>query len=322
MKKKYHFKGETAKELAAFKTYLANKGLDQNTIQQNSNYAGTFLNWIEEEATAKDQVRYKEIIAFIRHLQKEGYHGRFINRVLRAIRQYYDFTETEKPATGEVIGNPAFGIYIRGNQHLLPANLVDYKEIQKLYENYEAKDNRGKRNRVVLGLMIYQALSAEEIGKLEPRNIKIREAKIQAPGGRHSNPRILDMQAVQLLDMQDYLRHVRPQMLKDVAKHQAGRKPCNIDLEIINRQLFFSRNGSGYIKSSLHHLFRQVKKQSPQIISGKIIRQSVIAQWLKEKGIRQVQYMAGHRYVSSTQRYRDYNMEELSHALKSYHPLQ
>lgn len=314
MKNKYHFKGETAKEIEHFKTYLATKGFNQNTIRQNSNYVGIFLNWIEEEAITKDQVGYKEIIAFIRHLQKEECHSRFINRVLLAIRHYYDFAELE--------GNPASGIYLRGNQHLLPANLVDYKEIQKLYENYEAKDNRSKRNRVVLGLMIYQALSTEEIGKLEPQNIKIREAKIQVPGGKHSNSRMLEMQAVQLLDMQDYLQHVRPQMLEDVTTHQGGRKPRKIDQETIKRQLFFSENGSEYIKSSLYHLFRQVKKQNPKITSAKIIRHSVIAQWLKEKGIRQVQYMAGHRYVSSTQRYRDYNMEELSHALKSYHPLQ
>ena len=39
------------------------------------------------------------------------------------------------------------------------------------------------------------------------------------------------------------------------------------------------------------------------------------------KGIRQVQYMAGHRYVSSTQRYRDYNTGELSDALQQFHPL-
>ena len=311
---KYHYKGETAKELEKFKTYMANNGFNQNTIRQNSNYTGIFLNWIEEEAIAKEQVIYKEIIAFIRHLQNEAYNSRFINRVLLAIRHYYDFT-------GSGI-NPACGIYLRGNKHLLPANLVDYKELLKLYQEYEIKGNRSKRNRVILGLMIYQALSPEEIGKLEPGHIKLREAKIQVPGSRQSNPRTLDMQAVQLLDMQDYLQNIRLQMLENVSGFHGGRKPDKIYHETIKRQLFFSENGSGYIKSSLYHLFREVKKQNPKITSSKIIRQSVITQWLKEKGIRQVQYMAGHRYVSSTQRYRDYNMEELSHALKSYHPLQ
>ena len=314
MKDKYHFEGDIANEQENFKTYLATKGFNLNTIRQNGNYTGIFLQWIKEEAIAKEQVGYKEIIAFIRHLQSEECNSRFINRVLLAVRHYYDFTETEK--------NPASGIYLKGNKHGLPSNLTDYMEIRKLYESYEVKDNRSKRNRVILGLMIYQALSPEEIGKLEPQDIRTREAKIHVPGGKSSNPRILDMQAVQLLDMQDYLQHVRPQMLEDVATHRGGRKPCKIDHETIKRQLFFSENGSEHLKRSLYHLFRQVKKQNPKITSAKIIRHSVIAQWLKEKGIRQVQYMAGHRYVSSTQRYRDYNMEELSHALKSYHPLQ
>ena len=314
MKNKYHFKGETAKELEDFKTYLLTKGFNQNTIRQNSNYAGIFLQWIKEEATDKDQVRYREVIAFIRHLQHEGYNSKFINRVLLAVRHYYNSLETPK--------NPAFGIYLRGNKHSLPANLDAYIEIQKLYENYEVKDNRNKRNRVMLGLMIYQALSPEEIGKLEPQHLKLKEAKIHIPGGKHSNPRTLNMQAVQLMDMQEYLQHVRPQMLEDVTTYRSGRKPCKIDREALARQLFFSENGSEHIKRSLYHLFQQLKKINPKITSSKIIRQSVIAHWLKEKGIRQVQYMAGHRYVGSTQRYRDYDMEELSHALKSYHPLQ
>ncbi|WP_222943951.1 hypothetical protein [Pedobacter sp. N36a] len=48
---------------------------------------------------------------------------------------------------------------------------------------------------------------------------------------------------------------------------------------------------------------------------------SVITEWLKEKDLRTVQYMAGHKYVSSTERYQTTTLEDLKEALNKHHPL-
>ena len=316
---KYQFTNQITKELKKFQKHLKKKNFNENTIRQNSNYAGIFLEWIETENLEKQEIRYKEIIAFIHELQQEK-GSRFIGRVILAVRHYYEFLDIPE--------NPASGIYLKGKRTELPSNLVEYKELKKLYENYETPNNRTKRNKIMLGLMIYQALTTEELRKIEPHHIKLREAKIYVPGGKHSNPRTLEMQAIQLIDMQEYLQIIRPKMLEVIGNFRSGRKPNKVNLEAIKEQLFFSENGSENIKSSLYHLFRKLRacpeksgKTDLKLTSTKIIRQSVIAHWLKEKGIREVQYMAGHRYVSSTQRYRDYNMDELSQALNEYHPL-
>jgi len=68
-------------------------------------------------------------------------------------------------------------------------------------------------------------------------------------------------------------------------------------------------------------MFRQIKKMNPRITSGTVIRQSVITEWTKTIGIREVQYMAGYRCVGSVERYKNYNLEELTEALNEYHPL-
>jgi len=317
--KKYQFTTPITQELQKFQKHLKKKNFNENTIRQNSNYAGIFLEWIEAESLEKQDVRYKEIIAFIHELQQEK-GSKFIGRVILAVRHYYEFLGLEQ--------NPASGIYLKGKRTELPSNLVEYKELKKLYEKYKTPTNRTKRNKIMLGLMIYQALTTEELRKIEPHHIKLREAKIYVPGGKHSNPRTLEMQAIQLIDMQEYLQEIRPKMLEEIEQltcseksERAGRKPNKLNLEAIKEQLFFSENGSENIKSSLYHLFRKLEKTDLKLTSTKVIRQSVIAHWLKEKGIREVQYMAGHRYVSSTQRYRDYNMDELSQALNEYHPL-
>lgn len=51
------------------------------------------------------------------------------------------------------------------------------------------------------------------------------------------------------------------------------------------------------------------------------IRSSVITNWLKHYNLRELQYMAGHKYVSSTERYRMDNLDYLQKELEKHHPL-
>jgi integrase/recombinase XerD len=46
-----------------------------------------------------------------------------------------------------------------------------------------------------------------------------------------------------------------------------------------------------------------------------------ITNWLKHFNLRETQYMAGHKYVSSTERYRMDNLEDMQKELEKYHPL-
>ena len=64
-------------------------------------------------------------------------------------------------------------------------------------------------------------------------------------------------------------------------------------------------------------MFRAIKKTNPKMASWKIIRSTVIAEWLKTHDVRVVQYMAGHRYVSSTERYKVANLREFKESLKT-----
>lgn len=58
-------------------------------------------------------------------------------------------------------------------------------------------------------------------------------------------------------------------------------------------------------------------------LSPKTIRDSVIALWLNDLKIplEQVQLMAGHRWISSTERYVQTSIEEQRELLKMVHPL-
>ena len=68
-------------------------------------------------------------------------------------------------------------------------------------------------------------------------------------------------------------------------------------------------------------MFRAIRRTNPEMLHPKQIRSSVIAYWLKTHNLRQVQYMAGHKYVSSTERYQSNNLENLQSRLEQCHPL-
>jgi integrase/recombinase XerD len=58
-----------------------------------------------------------------------------------------------------------------------------------------------------------------------------------------------------------------------------------------------------------------------KVINAKQIRSSAIITWLKQYHLRQVQYMAGHKYVSSTERYQLNHIDELQTAIQEHHPM-
>ena len=53
----------------------------------------------------------------------------------------------------------------------------------------------------------------------------------------------------------------------------------------------------------------------------KQVRVSVITYWLGMYNLREVQYMAGHKYVSSTESYVVNRLEDLQSDIDKYHPM-
>jgi integrase/recombinase XerD len=65
---------------------------------------------------------------------------------------------------------------------------------------------------------------------------------------------------------------------------------------------------------------KELKKINNTFINLKQIRTSVIVNWLKQYNLRKVQYLAGHRYISSTERYQQDDLESLHKTINIYHP--
>lgn len=60
---------------------------------------------------------------------------------------------------------------------------------------------------------------------------------------------------------------------------------------------------------------------NPQVKNVKQTRASVIVKGLKLYNLREVQYLAGNRYISSTEGYLQNDMKGLKKEVNKYHPL-
>jgi integrase/recombinase XerD len=313
----YNFNPEIKDKLKGFKTYLQELGNGENTIRQKMNYTGYFMKWLESENLQPEETTYSDLLNFIDYCRLEEKSTRQINSTLRSIKNYFEYLKTSNP---EIV-NPASNLQLKGKVNKLPSNIISYAKLEQLYQSFKANDNRSNRNKIILGFLIYQGVTTEELKQLETNHLKLKQGKIYVPGNRRRNSRTLELKPCQILELNEYLAQTRPKILKEISKPKPARKLDTINKARLKEQLFISINGSENIKNSLHHLFLNIHKTNPEILSPKQIRASVITYWLKNYNLRQVQYMAGHKHVSSTERYQLNNLDKLQEKIEKLHPL-
>ncbi|MXV14161.1 tyrosine-type recombinase/integrase [Hufsiella ginkgonis] len=301
----------------SFEDYLSAQRFSPHTVNQYRRYAACFTDWMDGQSLVVEQVGHSETLDYADQLRKEGRSINQVNKMLIAVRYYFAWLIGQ----GKAAHNPASGLRLKGTVRSVPHGLLEKAELEKLYESYGVNDERTHRNKVMLGLMVYQGITSEGLHDLRAEHLKLREGKILIPATGTLNARMLRLESHQVLDLQEYVLAIRPKILADRSKERPGRKPEAMKEADAIRQLFISMNGSENIKNGLYHLGRALKKIEPKYRDPDQIRQSVITNWLKEKNLRVVQYMAGHRYVSSTERYKTTNLEDLKEALNKFHPM-
>jgi len=313
----YNFPPVILATLEPFNSYLQQEHYSTDYIRQNRNYAGIFLEWTEKESLAVGQVTHADVLEFADQLKQQGHSIGLINQMMLAVRYYFNYLQQ----AGQAGYNPAAGIILKGTIRHVPHDLLTLPELEALYEGYAIKDERTHRNKVIIGLLVYQALTRDELETLRPEHLKLREGKIHVPPTGKLNSRELSLQPHQILDLQEYILIIRPKILAERMAERSGRKPDKYKAVENVQRLFVTMNGQETIKNSLLHLNYALRKINPRYKHGMQIRQSVITEWLKEKNLRTVQYMAGYRYVSSAERYQTNNLEDLKDALNKHHPL-
>ncbi len=286
-----------------FKDYLKRKAYNEKSITTFERAFKQYEKWLSQEQLESEEIRYQDLLQFMKHCQKRDITQRTIQNYLGVVKHYYDYLMEEN----KIDQNPTSGIEVKGVKRKLLYHILEPQELNALYNNYQQDTLNGKRNKILLGLLVYQGLKVEDLARLETAHIQLREGQINVPGSRRTNERMLKLEAHQVLDIYDYMLNVRPQII------EASK--------LATEQLFIGVEGGTRVSSFVEKMLPRLRKLNKNVLNAKQIRASVITKWLKIYNLREVQYRAGHRYVSSTESYKQNDLEGLQEEVNMYHPL-
>jgi integrase len=165
------------------------------------------------------------------------------------------------------------------------------------------------RNALILSILIYQGTTTGEIEKIEIGDVDLIKATLKIRGGKHGKERVLPLKATQIGLFMHYLQNIRPQIL-DYYTIESNKLFLSICKKI-------EKNNLQYAFIILTNLLKSIDKQFLNVLQ---IRASVITFWIKTQGLRKAQYMAGHRYIGTTEKYLPNNLDNLTDDINKLHP--
>jgi site-specific recombinase XerD len=308
--------------MSTFKDYLQFTGKSKSTITHYNSYALDFISFLDRDNTEPENATAKEVLSYLNHLQKKGQENKTRNIRLNVIKQFFNWQIEQ----GHRTDNPIAHLKIRGSktQKLYP--VLSRQELDEIFNKYQIPTEEHKkancnwftayrlskqRNKAILSLMVNQGLTTPEIERMELTDLKLKEGEIFIRGSRRSNERTLELKSNQIMELMEYQYTTRNELLKYQQSKTnrlflpvptAGQQQANDTLQIWKG------------------LTKEIKAQNGKFINFKQVRTSIITHWLKTYNLRQVQYMAGHRYISSTESYLVNQTEDLQADIDNYHP--
>lgn len=308
-----------------FQSYLQSKDLAPSSITHYVRELALFLAWIDREET---QITKPDVLKYLEHLKnKRQLQNISRARVLNSLNHYFTFLQK----SGSITQNPCAFLKIRGTKQKNLYRIYTPEELTTFYDNFYSFYIRGydnnhipknqrkqsqlskERNATILNLLIHQAVTTKEIDTLELDDLDLMNATLKIKGGRRSNARTLPLQATQIGVLMYYIQNTRPELTE---YHTQESQKLFLPLPEYSKD----KTDSTSIMSVFKPLVKQLKDIDQHFMSFEQIRASVITNWLKVHGLRKTQIMAGHRYISSTEKYLTNDLEGLINDIDKLHP--
>lgn len=289
--------------------YLQKNHFSDSTITVHELRIKRFTSWMKQYGANEKYIDYKTLLQYVKYLQDEKNYARAsVNNELRAVKLYFDYLMDIAIRTD----NPAEDFSIKGKRIKVLKDLLSAAALENLYYSYEThhydtffKASK-QRDKVVLGFMIYQGMTAIELYHLQEEHLQLNKGKINVPSTRRSNARTLNLHPSQITNLMEYVNSTRTYLSERIIHHNP-------------EQLVFG--SIDQMRSITSRIIRTLKTHNKSLQSYSQIRSSVIVNWLSKNNLREVQVMAGHRYISSTEKYQQDDLENLHEIVNLHHPI-
>lgn len=252
-----------------------------------------------------EKYNYQKIMEYVAHLRK-NYNPKSTNRAVAALKKYYQFLIE----TGKRKDNPTLSIKLRDSKEdpIQLQDLFTQKELELLLQpRKERYPILEKRNKIILSLLVNQALKPGEIQQLKTNDIDLEKAQIHIAKTGLTNSRILPLKAEQIFLLHQYLT-------KDRNELKTLRNDKNA--------LLLGKLGTPITTDDIHYLVTTYQNQFNKKLTSITIRQSVITNLLaKNNNLRVVQEFAGHKHLDTTEKYKQSGIKALQNAIQIHHPM-
>jgi site-specific recombinase XerD len=312
-------------EKEKFIKYLESKELKAITIEYYVRHVELFFAKTKKEDI---QVTKPDILKFLEYLKNKRKIQNFTRyHYLIALNYYFTFLyENEKIAV-----NPCLFLKIRGVNKKKLHKIYTPEELNQLYDNYyllfvqNYNDDHHRheqqkqysvlyrgRNALIVSILFNQGIATSEIEKIELDDIDLIKATIKIRGGNRRSDRTLPLKATQIGLFMHYLQNIRPKLIEYQTKE--------------SNYLFLSLPAISYKKTAndmKRGVFTPLTVQIKSIdkhFTFQNVRASIISFWIKTLGLRKAQHLAGHRNITTTEKYVKNNLDGLIDDINKLHP--
>lgn len=279
------------------------------TAQTQKSYHREIANYLQGNPTA-EKATYKDIVEYIGQLRSRYSNPRTISRITSSIKAYYEYLNH----SGQRKDNPAKAIQLRDKQNrdIQLQDLFTAEELESLLHNKERYNALEYRNKVLISILIYQAVLPRELTAITTEDINLEQGTIYIKATSRTTSRELSLKPMQIMLFHHYIHEIRPKLLK--------KNPASAN----DKTLLINHRGNPETVDNLVSHFKRIKNSiAGRTLNMQTIRQSVITNLLKQgNDLRIVQAFAGHKYPSTTEKYKQTNLEALKTAVTQYHPIQ
>lgn len=250
---------------------------------------------------------YADVLDYIGLLREARLHPKTLRCHLYAIKVYYRYLV----AIGHRNDHPCQYLHLKDqiNRQIQLENLYSKEMLKELYENWKSKNHHNhNRDKIIVSLLVYQALTCLEITELRKEDIDLEKATVYVRSNVRNKERILSLKSNQILVFHRYLTEDYKRF-KDIQEKEKQHD-------------YLLMYGKG-VQLYTTYINRLINENRTKKLLPLKIRQSVIYHLLKsEHDLRIVQVFCGHRSTASTEAYRQTGLEELKSAIERLHPLQ
>ena len=297
--------------MKTLRNYLETK-YSKSTLASNLYNIKRFTDYYDKKAP---KATFKEVLNYIEHLRKNyNLHPKTLRHCLYGVKIYFNYLLE----TGQRNDHPCSELFLKDkiDKQIQVDTLYSPETLETFFETYQIRKKKylENRNKIIISLLIYQALTVKEIAELEIQNINLEKCEIFIKASaeltaKSPQSRTLPLQAKQILLIYNYLEKDRIKLLKYNNKKET------------ETSFILGQYGEKINPHGIGKMINETKPKTEQIKPIKI-RQSVIANFLKkENDTRIVQVFSGHRRASTTIQYKQTEFELLQNAVNNYHPI-